>query len=184
MSAAPSPIRPGRSPVGVNPHTGEIPTPRYPNPRNFGPPKGVRQLDRYFWPKVDKNGSVPDNRPDLGPCHLWLGRVADGYGRYGRSPEVGAHIMAWTLVNGPVPTGMVLDHLCRVRRCVNPLHLEPVTNAENVQRGLAPSQVSKRSGQCKYGHRLTQGKNQLVCRPCANAHNRRYKERKRLERAS
>jgi hypothetical protein len=47
----------------------------------------------------------------------------------------GAHVLAWELVNGPVPDGFGLDHLCRVRHCVNPEHLEIASQAENVQRG-------------------------------------------------
>ena len=50
----------------------------------------------------------------------------------GRS--LGAHRIAWELRNGPVPDGMVVDHLCRVRRCVNAAHLRVVTQKENVKR--------------------------------------------------
>lgn len=50
---------------------------------------------------------------------------------------MGAHVFNWELTNGPVPSGLELDHLCRVPRCVNPDHLEPVTCAENQQRGNA-----------------------------------------------
>lgn len=56
-----------------------------------------------------------------------------------------AHRFYWEQVNGPLPKGLELDHLCRVRQCVNPAHLEAVTHPENVQRGasakLTPSDV-------------------------------------------
>lgn len=72
------------------------------------------------------------------PCHLWQRAIGSvhGYGvvRIDGKSTV-AHVVAWEAVNGPVPDGMVLDHLCRVRHCINPDHLEPVTDAINIQRG-------------------------------------------------
>jgi hypothetical protein len=75
------------------------------------------------------------------PCWLWQGTVAStGYGQirhsvagYGRT--LMAHRFFWEQRNGPVPEGLDLDHLCRVRACCNPDHLEPVTRRENVLRG-------------------------------------------------
>ena len=72
-------------------------------------------------------------------CWLWQ-RSTDqlGYGRFRRPGHHHyAHRMMWELRNGPVPDGLELDHLCRVRRCVNPKHLEPVTHSENMRRGYA-----------------------------------------------
>ncbi len=80
-------------------------------------------------------------RPGLvGPCWLVVrGRTSrNGYGRLrcgGR--EVQAHREAYRRVAGPVPPGLVLDHLCRRRPCCSPWHLEPVTPAENTRRGEA-----------------------------------------------
>ncbi len=70
------------------------------------------------------------------PCHVWIGAKITGYGVLtveGRQQR--AHRRAWEALNGPVPTGLQLDHLCRVKECVNPDHLEVVTNAENQRRG-------------------------------------------------
>lgn len=79
------------------------------------------------------------SKPDLnGGCHLWIGSLRGGYGRMranGRTQE--AHRVAYEEHYGPIPTGLVLDHKCRVRCCINPLHLEPVTHAENIRRGEA-----------------------------------------------
>lgn len=87
--------------------------------------------------KVDKDGPVPDYRPDLGPCWLWTGATnSDGYGHLwvdGRWPP--AHRVAYEQLIGAIPDLLVLDHLCRVTQCVNPSHLEPVTNQVNILRG-------------------------------------------------
>lgn len=76
------------------------------------------------------------------PCWIWTGAISadHGYGhtRIGRPRrQVGAHRALYEAHIGPIPEGMQLDHLCRVRLCVNPAHMEPVTRSENVQRGGA-----------------------------------------------
>lgn len=73
-------------------------------------------------------------------CWLWAG--ADngaGYGTMtlGHAKRAYAHRISFEIHRGPVPDGMHLDHLCRVRCCVNPDHLDPVSNAENARRGKA-----------------------------------------------
>ena len=81
--------------------------------------------DRFF-SKVDKTES----------CWLWKGCLhPEGYGTFRNGKAVLAHVFSWQLVNGAVPNRLELDHLCRIRQCVNPAHLEPVTHAENVRRG-------------------------------------------------
>jgi len=116
-----------------------------------GEPAEVR-----FWAKVDKNGPLPDYAPHLGPCWLWTAAVkGDGYAGFHRGEGrhvVGAHIFAYELVNGPVPPGLVLDHLCRVRRCVNPAHLEPVTQGINTLRGETISAANAAKTHCPQGH--------------------------------
>jgi hypothetical protein len=104
-------------------------------------------LPERFWVKVDKSGE----------CWLWLGTIGDdGYGRFARGSRadgmVVAHKMAWTLVRGPVPPGLQLDHLCRNRACVRPDHLEPVTQQENVRRGIGVSAMNARKTGCPKGH--------------------------------
>lgn len=73
------------------------------------------------------------------PCWLWNGAlIQGGYGRYQRGPKgQPAHRAYYEKLVGPIPDGLDLDHLCRVRRCVNPSHLEPVTAAENTRRGAS-----------------------------------------------
>ncbi len=95
-----------------------------------------------FWAKVDKHG--PDGfhsqtGANLGPCWLWTPPPGTGgYGRLGVDGRmVLAYRFAYELLVGPIPVGLQPDHLCRVRHCVRPDHLEPVTQAENIRRGLA-----------------------------------------------
>lgn len=76
-------------------------------------------------------------------CWLWHGAVSKckggGYGLIyvgGKEVVKSAHRVVYELERGAIPNGMDLDHLCRVRTCVNPAHLEPVTRKENLRRGL------------------------------------------------
>lgn len=133
-----------------------------------------------FWAKVDKRG--PDE------CWLWTGVLyPNGYGRfqYVRRQHVRAHRFAYELLIGPIPEGLVIDHVkergCTSRACVNPAHLEPVTNRENILRGDAPSAVAARKSHCPHGHEYT-SENTMVrkdgaraCKTCRHARdNARY----------
>lgn len=72
-----------------------------------------------------------------GPCDIWTGSLdKDGYGRIKRNGMTyRAHRIAYEEAKGPIPDGLQLDHLCRVRNCINPDHLEAVTCQENIRRG-------------------------------------------------
>lgn len=93
-------------------------------------------------------------RPDESGCWLWTGAVtSSGYGSVGvNGRSESAHRHLYALLVAPIPAGLEIDHLCRVRLCVNPDHLEPVTRAENLRRARE-HHVPKRA--CKYGHSLT-----------------------------
>lgn len=80
---------------------------------------------------------IEEDRGHESVCHVWrLSLSGGGYGhvRVGGTLRP-AHVVAWEEVNGPVPEGLELDHLCRTRACVRPDHLEPVTRRENARRG-------------------------------------------------
>lgn len=115
-------------------------------------------VEERFWPRVDQHGPVPAERPDLGPCWIWQGRPSrEGYGRIGldggrHAPVMLVHRFVYELLVGPIPDGLTLDHLCRVRLCVNPAHLEPVTRGENVMRGVGFAPENARKTHCPHGH--------------------------------
>lgn len=150
-------------------------------------------LPANFWTKIDKNGPVPTYRSDLGPRWVWLaGKDQNGYGRFnwlGRLRK--AHTLAYEEVIGPIPDGLVPDHLCRFPGCVNPAHLEPVTNRENVRRGLRPEQLRARYAvqtHCSKGHEFTPENTYYAtrgyspnlhrqCRKCQALRQKAYRER-------
>lgn len=109
---------------------------------------------RYIWEAIDKNGAVCEHRPELGPCWIWTKRLwKSGYGRLGyKGRSRRAHSVVWELLRGEPPEGLVPDHLCRERRCVNPDHIEYVTSRENTMRGAAITALNANKSVCKYGH--------------------------------
>lgn len=118
------------------------------------PPKPRPWEDR-FWTHVDFDG--PDG------CWLWTGYVLwNGYGQFiWRQPGLTrfVHRIAYMLLIGPIPDGHDLDHLCRVRNCLNPWHLEPVTRRTNLLRGEHPRMVASRTGICVSGRHALSGDN-------------------------
>ena len=87
-------------------------------------------------------------------CWLWTGaRSSNGYGvSWHNLRAISAHRFAYELLVGPIPEGLTLDHLCRVRHCVNPAHLEPVTMRENLLRGEGWTALNARKTHCPRGH--------------------------------
>ncbi len=86
-------------------------------------------------------------------CWLWHGTVADGYGKFffqGSQFRL-AHRWVYEMYAGHIPVGMALDHLCRVRNCVRPDHLQPVTFEENTRRGQVGSNMRDKTN-CPKGH--------------------------------
>jgi len=120
-----------------------------------------------FWQKVNKTST----------CWLWTGFIhPSGYGRVMLTGAVRqAHRVAYEFVRGPIPEGLVLDHLCRVRNCVNPDHLEPVMQRINVLRGAGPGAKHALVTHCPKGHPYDT-KNTYFAkrgRDCRTCHNER-----------
>lgn len=118
-----------------------------------------------------------------GGCHLWSsGMTQYGYGKFSvGKPDVHAHRFAVELTGQTIPPGMVIDHLCRVKACVNPAHLEVVNNRTNVLRGVGPSAQNASKTHCECGLALTphHRKVERYCRPCRTAAERAYSRMKR-----
>ena len=123
-----------------------------------------------FWSKVQKTDS----------CWIWTGSKRYGYGFFGSNYEHRqAHRFSWELHRGPIPEGLQIDHLCRNPSCVNPEHLEPVTQRENILRGVGATAKLAKQTHCKNGHPLS-GDNlylrkgafgfERICRICKKAY--------------
>ncbi len=115
-----------------------------------------------FWSKVNKDGLVPEYAPHLGPCWTWSAGLMKGYGSYrtgsralGTLRNSYAHRWSYELLVGPIPAGLQLDHLCRVKTCVRPSHLEPVTQRVNLLRGFTIVARCAGATHCPQGHEYT-----------------------------
>jgi hypothetical protein len=126
-------------------------------------------------------------RVEAGGCWTWTGAMThNGYGKIwsgGEDPKcLRAHRASYEAHVGRVPDGLVLDHLCRNRACVNPAHLEPVSARENLMRGEGTSAVNARRRTCRKGHLLL-GENLRMevsgrrCKQCAKD----WKQQKRAK---
>jgi hypothetical protein len=135
-----------------------------------------------FWPKVVQQGE----------CWQWIGAtMPNGYGRFGlgvkQAGTVLAHRWSYEHLVGPILGGLVIDHLCRNRACVNPQHMEPVTTAVNNARGVGPALFKERRTltHCGRGHEFTpentrtDKRGRRTCRACFRVYDRERKRRLR-----
>lgn len=102
-----------------------------------------RPISERLWERVVKSNG----------CWEWTGPCSDGgYGVISTGGREGrllrTHRVAYELLSGPIPDGLHIDHLCKNRKCCNPAHLEPVTQAENNRRAFA------NHTHCPRGHEL------------------------------
>lgn len=145
-------------------------------------PRKRRDPAERFWEKVEKRENG---------CWIWMGASQrDGRGCFWSGTKVmEAYRFSWLLMYGSLPpNGLELDHLCRVPACVNPEHLEAVTTAENIRRGMAPLIVRHReilaTNTCKRGHvgqykRVGKTRPGMACAACRRDANRARKARLR-----
>lgn len=116
-------------------------------------------------------------------CWRWLGHLtSSGYGSIWRGGQhYRAHRVAYEIFVGPIPEGLVIDHLCRNRGCVNPAHMEPVTPHENWRRGESVTVKHARKTHCKWGHPFDDANTRYRpsgarrCRICHGNEKRRYR---------
>jgi hypothetical protein len=135
----------------------------------------MKERLEYFLKKIDKQ---PNG------CWLWTATLnEDGYGKFwvGKSRGmVFAHRWGYEHWRGTIPEGLELDHECRNRACVNPFHCEPVTHAENVQRGDAGLHWAAKT-HCPEGHPYSDGNlaiwgGKRYCKTCRNGSTRKRRE--------
>ena len=126
-----------------------------------------------------------------GGCWLWSGALCkDGYGvAYDpvAKKKISAHRLSFREHFGKLTKGLVLDHKCRVRACVNPLHLREVTSGQNVLCGEGPTALNLRKTHCPQGHpyegeNLVRLRGWRQCRVCKAAENDRFKAKLKSER--
>lgn len=133
-----------------------------------------------IWSKV--------NIGDEGECWNWAGSSNGGYGQIGaggdRGKTLSVHRVVYESMVGPIPAGLTIDHLCRNPLCVNPKHLEAVTQRVNVLRGTAPTAINARKTHCKWGHPFDENNTGSVknrwryCLRCSRSSSRAYRQKK------
>lgn len=124
-------------------------------------------------------------------CWEWLRSIRDGYGQIGYRGDRGAHRLYYTVLCSKIPPELTIDHLCRVRHCINPSHLEPVSMRTNVLRGNNAAAVHARKTHCIRGHSFSgdnlyvwnQGSRKArVCRTCGRNQKQKQRDKTKGER--
>ena len=140
----------------------------------------TKDAQERFWAKV--------SRVSTSDCWLWVAaKSTTGYGRFSliHGTMVAAHRFAYELLVGPIPKDLQIDHLCRVRGCVNPSHLRVVTARENTLAGFGVTAQNARKTACHNGHPFDLSNTYYLpqggrsCRACACKNAGRYRARRR-----
>src|SRR3990167_922192 len=147
--------------------------------------EGIRMTDASRLARLLRLEKFYVPEPNSG-CWLWIGFVDErGYGHVwwdGKCRR--AHREMYSLLIGPIDEGMALDHLCRVRSCVNPAHLEQVSHRENCLRGVSFSAANASKVLAPCGHPYTyirpRTRGGRECRPCRNLRARESLRRRKI----
>ncbi len=152
-------------------------------PYSAFPPSYKVKLEPRFWEKVAVGGTDE--------CWPWRAYInPKGYGSFevcfnGRAQGIEAQRLGWQIVNGDIPVGATIDHLCRNRACVNPAHMEAVSTKENVLRGVGLTAMNKRKTHCPNGHPYSHANTHVrtrgsrECRTCIRERATGYRVAKR-----
>ena len=136
-------------------------------------PWTIERLEKYYIPEP------------MSGCWIWIGaKKSTGYGvtRWNGKKNALPHRIAYTLLCGPIPTGLTIDHLCRNRLCVNPSHMEAVTNKVNILRGNSFSAQNSRKTKCPRGHKYNRigkkpdGTIGRICGTCQKEYSRALRQ--------
>lgn len=170
-----------------------LPPPRGRGGGTAGKPRTDAQMRDYV---------AANTAPDASGCLVWTGPLTpQGYAnatwqRPGMKMEAGGHRIAYILAKGEIPAGLVIDHLCRNRACVNSDHLDTVVQRENVMRSpIAPGAINAAKTHCPQGHpydventyvwrHTTRSTTVRICKTCNRERARKYYQRKRAESTS
>lgn len=137
-------------------------------------------MARGVYPRKPLEQRLHEKIDMAGECWVWLSTTSpSGYGvfqAFGRQHR--AHRFVYEMLVGPIPDDLTIDHLCCNKLCVNPDHLEPVTNAENIRR------AGERVTHCRQGHEYTPEntyrhpqRGTRSCRTCRNTRSRNFGSR-------
>lgn len=124
----------------------------------------------------------------MNDCWLFAGSISSyGYGViFHKGKQLKAHRVMYEAVKGEIPEGLHIDHLCRVRACINPVHMEVVENVTNIMRGEAPSAQNARKTHCNEGHEFTSSNTHYrrngwrICKQCHAKWMRQYRAKQKL----
>ena len=110
-----------------------------------------KSAEERFFSKVAESTT---NEFEGTPCWEWTAASKHGYGLFHIRPgkQVSAHRWAFEFLRGEIPAGLVCDHLCRNKACVNPWHLDPVTDRVNLERGGGLGKANLVKTECLHGH--------------------------------
>ncbi|MDQ6875417.1 MAG: HNH endonuclease [Actinomycetota bacterium] len=131
---------------------------------------GLASPEDRFWTKVAPAGS--------NDCWLWQGSTTPVYGIFFDTVRYLAHRWAYESLIGPIPEGLQIDHLCRTPTCVNPWHMEPVSQRVNIMRSESFTAKAAQKTHCVNGHefseanthvRATASGRERRCRACSAA---------------